>query len=353
MRKLAFSLAAMVLLVSSCGKPKTESVHQKLLSMYPQYIVTKAFQTNNNLFIYSFDVKAMKEKQQIASDSPQKVGHELALVTAWDFPKDEEFKCENPSSFEGFSSCLYYDMQVFTPVLDYSQYMKKNGAISEQAGNGFVYSIKTKDAKEKPVTIESSADSNAVVSTKSSKQPSQNAATMIVSGQDKPITEYESVQTCLRELEGYPAIVIGFLTESFAVKSDYKAIVSPAKSPTQIIGMQDVFKRWGRNEFVSNSAFGSKWANGVETVKTVFVYQNQEKAQEDFETLSRDIAQIPSFLTGDSWYKRMNMTTPQLGIEGSVVTIEFDMDKKSGSFQFPLLMRNIEKTGDWGWLWLK
>lgn len=339
-----------MLLVSSCGKHKTESVHQKLLSMYPQYIVTKAFQTNNNLFIYSFDVKAMMEKQQITSDSPQKTGHELALVTAWDFPKDKQFKCENPFEMAGFSSCLYYDIQAFTPVLDYPQYMKENGAITQETNKGIIYSIKT---EEKSPMTNSSSDSNTVVCTRSSKQPSKSAATMIVSGEDKSITEYESVLTCLRELEGYPAIVLGFLTESFAVKSDYKAIISPAKSPTQIIGMQDVFKRWGRNEFISNAAFGSKWANGVETVKGVFVYQNQEKAQEDFKTLSKDSTQISSFLTGDSWYKRMNMTTPQLDINGSIITIEFDMDEKSDSFQFPLLMRNIEKTGDWGWLWLK
>lgn len=321
--------------------------------MYPQYIVNKAFQTNNNLFIYSFDVKAMKEKQQISSQSPQKTGHELALVSVWDFPKETSFKCENPFDYDGFSACLYHNIQVFSPTLDFSDFMKKKGAITEDKGNGTVYSIKTTDKPQLQTITKSSANADAVICTRSSKQTSQNAATLIIDGQDKPLTEFESVQTCLDELEGYPAIVLAFVSESFAVKSDYKAIVSPIMSPVQITKMQDVFKSWGRNEFISNVAFGSKWANGVETVKAVFVYQNPEKAQEDYEILSKNITRITSFFTGDPWYKRMNMTTPQVGINDSVVTVEFDMDEKMDYFQFPSLMRNAEKTGDWGWLWLK
>lgn len=353
MRKLAFSFAAFLLLATSCSKQPEKTIHEKLLSLYPQYVVRKAFETGNNLFIYSFDIKSMKAGLQQKNTTPVKASHELALVSAWEFPAQSNHKFENPLDLDGFSTCLYYDVQAFSPLLDFPQTMKKDGAIATESEYGSVYSLKAKDTKDKPVYTKSSTNSQAAIQTRSTKQTSQNTATLVVSGKDKPVTEFESVQICLQELNGYPAIAIAFLAESFAVKSEYKSIISPTKSPSQLIDMQNVFKRWGRNEFISNAAFGSKWTNGVETVKGVFVYQNRDKAQEDYETLQKDITQIPSFLTGETWYKRMNATVPQIGIKDSIVTIEFDMDTKDDSFQFPLLLRSIEKTGDWGWLWLK
>jgi hypothetical protein len=353
MRKLAFSFVAVLLLTTSCSKQPEKTIHQKLFSMYPQYIVRKAFETGNNLFIYSFDISEIKKNQKFDALSPLKSAHQLALVSAWEFPKESTYKCENPLEFEGFSACLYHNMQVFTPALDYADLMKKNGAIAEDTTNGVIYSIKPVNKDETQNITKSSSNNFSVVYTKSPKQTSQNASTLIATDADKSITDFESVQMCLKELEGFPAITLAFLAESFAIKSDYKSIISQVKSPTQLIGMQTVFKRWGRNEFISNAAFGSKWANGVETVKAVFVYKNIEKAYEDFETLSRDITQIPSLFTGDSWYKRINATIPLVNIKDSIITIEFDMDIKNDNFQLPLLLRNIEKTGDWGWLWLK
>lgn len=353
MRKIAFFLAAILLLASSCTAPQQATIHQKLLSMYPQYIVRKAFETGNNLFIYSFDIGSMKGNQTVKNTTPMKVSQELALVSAWEFPAQSGFKCDNPLNLDGFSACLYHDIQAFTPLLDFPEKMKSIGAITSESENGTTYAIKAAKTKDEPIYTKSSSDKLAAIQTRSTKQTSQNAASLVVIGQDKPITDYDSVQICLRELEGYPAVTLAFLAESFAIKSEYKSIISPAKSPSQLIGMQGVFKRWGRNEFISNAAFGSKWANGVETVKAIFVYRNPEKAQEDYDSLSKDITQIPSFLTGQAWYRRMNATTPQVGLKDSIITIEFDMDEKNDSLQFPLLLRSAEKTGDWGWLWLK
>jgi hypothetical protein len=231
--------------------------------------------------------------------------------------------------------------------------MRKNGAITEEVGSGSLYRIKPA-SKELPAhPLSASRDDEGFMATKSFREDTQRLVTLKVANQDKPITNFDSVKMCLEELYDYPAIQVVFCAESFSSRANSNAILSPVFSSAQIGGFLKNFESWGRSEYIQNAAFGSKWINGAENIKGIFVYVDEEKAREDFERFARASIAIPSFYTGKLWYERMNMTVPLFTPEGRKVIVEFDMKERADSFQFPLLMRFADKFEDWGWLWLK
>jgi hypothetical protein len=352
MKRLTLAIVTMVAL-AGCGGAKTVSIHEKLLSRFPQYMVRKAFETKNNLFFYSFDVKTIRENAKQPSDNPAKNSDLFGLVRAWEFPSKSDFKCLDPINLDGFAINLYNSIQVFTPVLDFDAFMKKSGAIIETSGNATMYKLKPATADIPFEPIQSASDGEMVTETKSRRQDAQMMTTQLALGADKPITDFDSVKMCLDELMDYPAVVLGFLSESFENKTFNNMVTSPLMSHAQIAGYVGSFQTWGRSKFIQNAAFGSRWINGVENVKAVFVYANPESATEDYEALSKGMLAIPSFFSDNLWHEKMKMNKPVLSVEGRILTAQFDMMETQENLQFPLQMRNSEKMGDWGWLWLK
>lgn len=352
MKKLVFAISA-VLLALGCGSTQTENIHEKLLSYYPQMTVKKAFETHNNLVLYSFNVKAIRDRISKIPEKPSDAGNKLALVSAWEFPTKSDFKCENPWNYGGFATCLYDGTQVVMPPLDFDAYMTKNSAVPGTTGESTVYTNKLKTQEFPTFPTSAGMDKNGFMATRSLRGDIQREVTTMVTNSDKPITNFDSVKICLDELAGFDAVELVFLAESFYTRANSNAIQSPAMSAAQIGQLMPNFQTWGRNTSIQNAAFGSRWANGSETVKAVFVYTDEEKANEDYKSLSQGLIAIPAFFNGTPWYKRMNMTLPQMKVDGRKIIIEFDMEQKAENLQFPLLMRFADKFEDWGWLWLK
>ena len=352
MKRLAIAVIA-VMLAAGCSGSTQTSVHEKLLSYFPQYMARKAFETKNNLVFYSYNISQIRSGTKDVSDVPNKEADHLALVRAWDFATKPGFKCENPYNFDGFAACTYNGIQVATPVNDFEELMKKGGAVIDKTDKVSFYKIKPLTADTPQYPTQAASDESVFIATKSLRQDTQVNVTQVLAGNDKPITNFDSVKLCLDELSDFPAVELVFVSESYTVKADNKTIMSPAMSPDQIDALVPAFGNWGRNNYLQNIAFGSRWANGSETVKGVFVYTSEENAAEDFANLSQFYASIPSFYNGKPWFEKMNMTTPQFRLDGRKVIAEFDMKEKSDVFQFPMLLQAAEKFGDWGWLWLK
>jgi len=348
--KIILALFGSAVFILSCG---AQGQHAKNFSLVPSHLVQKSEETQNNMVIFSFDVKTMRETVKVTSRQPKVVAEQIGLVLS-KAPSGKDYPPSlDPMKMEGFAICPQYDFQAMTNTEGLADFLSKNGYISEEDGKLKTYSRKYMPGETVELPPYQLVSGNGAIQVTTENKSVADYAKYLLDGEDDPVTGYSAVQEVVASLEDFPAIALIFPFESFAGKQDTRLIVSGLR-PDELSEMAGSYKSWGRPDRIKMMGVGSKVEGLTETVKIVFLYKDEEAAEGDLEDLKNACLNARSVIDGTPWAAKMGLGRAVVTRDGKIIEATFPLDRGGRSgYRFPQALDVAFRIGDYGVFWKK
>jgi|GEM_PF-938764 len=347
--KVVATLILAVVFLSSCGQALT--VHDKNLSLIPQYFIRKSNETTSNTVIYSYNVAQMRSELE-QFEKTDRMRNLLTLNWASFISLKEMPAGLDSLKMDGMSSCPRYDIQSVTPASDLKDFFRKKGFIEENSSSysNFKRVYHKDEVKELPGTVCINGDGAVLVG--SDNDVYKEAANLLVKGEELPVSDYKAIKEMIAELGEYSSIAFIFPFESFPARAE-RGSIPGFFNPKQLQDMIPSFNIWGRNQFIRQIGVGSKVIGSIEQVRICFLYLDEDGVQIDEENIKSALQSCPSSISGRNWMSKMGFENPTITTKGNKIVIDcVQSQHKTGKGSVTMDMLSIaEKMSDWGLFW--